>query len=58
MSNLSKLNYINVGPGGTFQPSGIAAYDTTPADVDAIFADLEKNGQKKILLYFHGGRYR
>jgi len=55
MSNLSKLNYINVGPDGTFQPSGIAAYDTKPADVDAIFADLEQSGQKKILLYFHGG---
>lgn len=54
MPELSKLNYINVGPGGTFKPSGIAAYDTTPQDVDAIFNQLGDN-QKHILLYFHGG---
>ncbi|TWV93267.1 hypothetical protein [Chitinophaga pinensis] len=30
-------------------------YDTTAADVDALFADLSNNNQKRLLLYFHGG---
>ncbi|MGZ3814179.1 MAG: alpha/beta hydrolase [Mucilaginibacter sp.] len=55
MPALSKLNYIDVGPGGTFKPSGNPNYDTTAADVDAIFAMLQASGKKKILVYFHGG---
>jgi hypothetical protein len=52
---LSKLNYIDVGASGTFNPSGNPAYDSIPADVDQIFVDLKQKNQKKILLYFHGG---
>lgn len=52
---LSKLNYVNVGKNGTFRPSGNSEFDTTPADVDALFAHLQANGKKKIALYFHGG---
>jgi hypothetical protein len=55
MSDLSKLNYINIGPGGTFKPSVNPDSDTTAADTDAIFDMLQKKGQRKILLYFHGG---
>ena len=52
---LSKLHYINVGKNGTFRPSGKHEYDTTPADIDDLFAYLQTNGKKKIALYFHGG---
>jgi hypothetical protein len=48
-----KLNYVNVGPYGTFAPSG--ELHTTPADVDAIFAHLEQQGKKKLTIHFHGG---
>jgi len=53
--SLSKLNYLDIGPGGTFNRSGNPDYDSKPQDVDAIFADLTARNHKKILLYFHGG---
>ncbi len=52
---LSKLNYLDIGPGGTFNPSGNPGYDSIPQDVDDLFDDLQAKDQKKILLYFHGG---
>lgn len=58
MEELSKLNYINVGPKGTFQSSGNHEFDTVPKDVDNIFEEMEKKGTRKILLYFHGGLVR
>lgn len=50
-----KLHYINVGPGGTFAPSGNAAFDTIPKDVDDIISAIRKNGTTNVALYFHGG---
>lgn len=44
---------INIGPNGTFKPSG--KYFTTPEKVDNIFNRLEKEKAKKITIYFHGG---
>ena len=55
MSELSKLNYVNVGPKGTFKPSGDPKLDSTPEDVDRIFEHLEKNNSKQLVLYMHGG---
>jgi hypothetical protein len=55
MSNLSKNYYVNVGPLGTFNPSGNAAYNTTPEDIDVIFETLEIQKKTHLLLYFHGG---
>jgi hypothetical protein len=53
---LNKNYYVNVGPGGTFKPSGNAAYDTVPPDVDKIIGELKaKNNLNKVVLYFHGG---
>lgn len=53
MSNFSKLNYINVGPHGTFKPSG--DLHTTVADIDAIFDHLHNSGAGKLAVHFHGG---
>jgi hypothetical protein len=50
---LSKLYFINLGPHGTFRPSGLV--QTLPQDVDAIFAHLETNRAQKIVVHFHGG---
>ena len=55
MTLLSKLHYINVGPLGTFTPSGNPDYDSTPEHVDAIFDHLRDKQHKRVLLYFHGG---
>lgn len=51
--NLSKLYYLGVGPEGTFQPQG--DYNSTPADVKAIFQHLAESNKKNLVLYFHGG---
>lgn len=44
---------INVGPQGTFKPSG--SYHSVPADIDALFLKYETASVKKFTLYFHGG---
>lgn len=44
---------INVGPNGTFRPSGI--YQTLPEHIDAIFENFTQKETKKIVIYFHGG---
>lgn len=44
---------VNVGPQGTFKPSG--KYSTKPADIDTIFQCLQTNGVRKISIFFHGG---
>ena len=44
---------LNVGPQGTFRPSGL--FNSLPADVDAMFLRYENENVKKITLYFHGG---
>lgn len=53
MADFSKLNFVNVGPGGTFRASGDVR--TTPEDVDAIFEHLRTADTQKLVLYFHGG---
>lgn len=53
MAEFSKLNYINVGPHGTFKPSG--DLHTTAADIDAIFDHLSQSGAQKLAVHFHGG---
>lgn len=44
---------VNVGPQGTFKPSG--SYQSIPADIDAMFQKFEAGNMKSITLYFHGG---
>ena len=53
MSDFSKLNYINVGPHGTFKPSG--NLHTTVADIDAIFTYLQQSNAPKLAVHIHGG---
>ncbi len=53
MSENSKLYYVNVGPMGTFKPSG--RVQTTPSDVDTIFAHIKAQGKNKLAIHFHGG---
>lgn len=53
MSPFSALNYLNVGPGGTFQRSG--NLQTRPADIDAIFNKLRQDQRNKLTIHFHGG---
>ncbi len=52
---LNKLYYLNVGPNGTFAPSGDPRFDSSPQNVDSIIKELKVKNQKKIVLYFHGG---
>lgn len=44
---------INVGPNGTFRPSG--SYQTIPEHIDAIFQRYETDKVNKITIFFHGG---
>lgn len=53
MSQFGKLNYINVGPGGTFKPSGNLY--TSVTDIDAIFEHLAQTNAPKLAVHFHGG---
>ena len=53
MPEFSHLNYLNVGPHGTFRPSG--QLKTTPGDIDAIFAHLAATNATRISIHFHGG---
>ena len=53
MALFSKLNYINVGPNGTFKKSG--NIHTVPSDIDAIFAHLTASHSQKLAVHFHGG---
>lgn len=53
MSDFSELNYINVGPKGTFKPSG--NLQTSPDDIDAIFIHLQTQNISKLAVHFHGG---
>lgn len=50
---LSKLHYVNVADKGTFKTTGQVA--TSPADVNAIFAELARTQASHLTLYFHGG---
>lgn len=53
MSELNALNFVNVGPKGTFRESG--ELKTRPEDIDAIFTHLETTSSKKLVIHFHGG---
>jgi hypothetical protein len=53
MSELNNLHYINVGPNGTFKPSG--KLFSTPQDVDHLFQHLKETGADKLSIHFHGG---
>ena len=54
MQNLVDKDFIiNVGPQGTFRPSG--KYQTIPEDIDQMFERFEREKTRKIALYFHGG---
>lgn len=53
MSTFGPLNFVNVGPHGTFKPSG--SVQTCPEDVDAIFHHLRESGAQRLVVHFHGG---
>jgi pimeloyl-ACP methyl ester carboxylesterase len=53
MAEFSNLNYVNVGPHGTFRKSG--ELETRPADIDGLFQYLSNSGTQKLVLFFHGG---
>ncbi|WEK34742.1 MAG: hypothetical protein P0Y53_19830 [Candidatus Pseudobacter hemicellulosilyticus] len=44
---------VNVGPQGTFRRSG--NFQTSPEDIDQLFARFRQQQVEKIALYFHGG---
>ncbi len=44
---------VNVGPHGTFRPSG--KYQTTTQDIDEIFQKFQADKPEKITIFFHGG---
>jgi hypothetical protein len=47
------IEYVNLGPGGTFESSGDHA--TKAADIDALFQHLQAGGAKSLVVHFHGG---
>lgn len=47
------INFVNVGPGGTFETSG--DYFTKAADIDALFQHLQTSNAKSLAVHFHGG---
>ncbi|MCW3126741.1 MAG: hypothetical protein JWO03_2399 [Bacteroidetes bacterium] len=44
---------IDVGPDGTFRPSG--TYQTIPEHIDGMFQKFAADNAKEIVIYFHGG---
>lgn len=50
---LKRTHWINVNSKGSFRQSG--EHQTTPQDVDAIFASLRESKAKKMVVHFHGG---
>ncbi|NOS94450.1 MAG: alpha/beta hydrolase [Cyclobacteriaceae bacterium] len=44
---------VNIGPQGTFKPSG--SYQSTPVDIDEMFQKFDAENIRRITLYFHGG---
>ena len=53
MPAFGKLNYLNVGRGGTFEKSG--THETTPQDVDDLWKALDQQLPERLTLHFHGG---
>lgn len=47
------IEFVNIGPGGTFEASGDHA--TTAAQVDSLFQDLHGTSKKSLVIHFHGG---
>lgn len=54
-NQLNRINYVHVGKHGTFHPDTNPLYNSTPAEIDSLFAYLKENNKSKLLLYFHGG---
>lgn len=53
-SIMEKVDFVvNVGPQGTFRPTGL--YHSVPADIDNMFQKFETEKIRRITLYFHGG---
>jgi hypothetical protein len=52
----SQLNYVNVGPHGTFRRSGNLKSD--PEQINTLFRHLTDTEAQKLVLYFHGGLVR
>lgn len=50
---MDKLHYINVGPAGTFQRTGLV--HSQPTDVDDIIAHIEQQQLDRVGIYLHGG---
>jgi Alpha/beta hydrolase of unknown function (DUF900) len=46
-------HFVNIGPGGTFEPSGSVQSD--PADVDRILENVRRHPSHKVAIHFHGG---
>lgn len=51
--SFGELNWINVGPDGTFRASG--DHHTTQKQVDDIFSHLNQLENKKLVIHLHGG---
>lgn len=47
------INFVNVGPNGTFETSG--DYNTKSGDIDTLFQYLKSSESKSLVLHFHGG---
>lgn len=47
------IDFVNVGPGGTFEASGDHA--TKAAEIDALFQHLNESNAKSLVVHFHGG---
>ncbi|WP_058555229.1 alpha/beta hydrolase [Thiohalocapsa sp. ML1] len=51
--SLNPLNYVNVGPHGSFGSSG--ALGTTPDDIRILFSHLRTADADRMIVHFHGG---
>lgn len=52
---MEKYEYLNVGPGGTFKPSGNPDFDSIPANVEKLFEKMKFQNKKHLVIHFHGG---
>jgi len=50
---LDPRNFVNVGPHGSFRPSG--SLTTSPDDIRALFAHLRTADTDRMVVHFHGG---
>lgn len=52
---MKKCEYLNIGPDGTFKPSGNPTYDSLPEHVGDLLSKMKTENNHRLVIHFHGG---